>query len=335
MNSIPRSSLIALAAVFSAYHIARGMLTIGVPEHPAPVLVALVLYAAATLLTLWSFRGRGMPVWAGAFAFSSAVVVTLLVTSQLDPTADNGYATWHTNAVGTLMTIIMVRGRKLMAAAGTVFLVIYSVAWCGIMGSAQTGVTGAVAWVILAYVMTGALRKAEAGADQLMEAEREAMRWEAAQHAHRSERRERLETASRIAGPMLRDVVLAGGRLTDSERDQARLLEARLRDDIRGRALVNERVRDAVLSARRRGIAVQLLDEGTIDGLDAGEKHRVLTTLAAAIDEAETERLIVRTAPEHSDAAVTIVGVSSPPPGSETDDDDVDVWMQIPRREGG
>lgn len=333
MNSIPRSSLIALAAVFSAYHIARGILTIGVPEHPAPVMVALVLYAAATVLTLWSFRG--MPAWASAFAFSSAVVVTLLVTSQLDPTGDNGYATWHTNAVGTLMTIIMVRGRRLMAAAGTLFLVIYSVAWCGIMGSAQSGVTGAVAWVILAYVMTGALRKAEAGADQLMEAEREAMRWEAAQHAHRSERRERLETASRIAGPMLRDVVLAGGRLTDSERDQARLLEARLRDDIRGRALVNDRVRDAVLAARRRGITVQLLDEGTIDGLDAGEKHRVLTELATAIDDAETERLIVRTAPEHSDAAVTIVGVSSPPPGRETDDDDVDVWLQIPRQEGG
>ncbi|PFG31926.1 hypothetical protein [Paramicrobacterium agarici] len=335
MNSIPRSTLITLAAVFSAYHVARGLLTLGTATHAAPIIVALAVYAVVTVLVLAPFGGRGMPTWAAALAFSCAVVVTLLVTSQLDAHADNGYATWHTNAVGTLMVIIVVRGHKLMAAAGTLFLIVYSVAWCGLMGSAQIGVTGAVAWVVLAYVMTGALQKAEAGATQLVEAEREAVRWEAAQHAHRSERRERLETASRIAGPLLRDVVLAQGRLTDAERDQARLIEARLRDDIRGRALANDRVRDAALAARRRGIIVQLLDEGTIDDLDATERQRVLDRVAAAIDAAETERLIVRTAPEHSDVAVTIVGVSSPPPGSDDTEDDVDVWLEIPRQERG
>lgn len=333
MNSIPRSSLVALAAVFSAYHIARGVLTMGMPTHPAPVIVALCVYGVITVLALWPFGGRGLPTWAAALSFSCTVVITLLVTSQLDALADNGYATWHTNAEGTLLTILMVRGHKLMAAAGTLFLVIYSVVWCGFVGSAQIGVTGAVAWVVLAYVMTGALQKAEAGATQLMDAEREAVRWEASQHAHRSERRERLETASRIAGPMLRDVVLAAGRLTDAERDQARLLEARLRDDIRGRALVNDRVRDAALAARRRGIVVQLLDEGTIDDLDAAEQHRVLARVAEAIDAADTERLIVRTAPVRSDAAVTIVGVSTPPPETGDSEDDVDVWLEIPRSE--
>lgn len=330
MTAFPRSTLVALAAAFSAYHIARGILTLGVPTNAGPTIVALVLYAVITVVVLLPWNA-GVPQWVAALTFSCAVAITLLVTSQLDVNEYNGYATWHTNAEGTLMTILMVRGRKIYAVAGTLLLVIYSLVWCGLVGSAQIGVTGAVAWVVLAYITTSALQRASDDADKLVQAEREAVRWEAAQHAHRSERRARLATASRVAGPMLRDVVLAEGRLTDAERAQARLLEARLRDDIRGRALVDDRVRDAAEAARRRGIVVQLLDEGTIDDLEDKQRKRVLTRIAEAIESADTERLIVRTAPERSDVAVTIVGLSAPAQGSDDPDDDVDVWLEIPR----
>ncbi|SEB37235.1 hypothetical protein SAMN04489806_0243 [Paramicrobacterium humi] len=331
MSGFSRSSLIALAAAFSAYHIVRGILTLGIPVDPVPVVIALMIYAAVTAMTLLPFGGKGMPLWASTLAVSCAVVITLIVTSQLDATAENGYATWHTNAVGTLMTILMVRRKRVEAAAGTLFLVVYSIVWCGVLGSAQIGVTGAIAWVVLADVMTRTLQRAAADAEQLVLAEREAVRWEAAQHAHRSERRARLETASRIAGPLLRDVVLADGSLTTAEREEARLLEARLRDEIRGRALLDPRVRQAVLAARRRGAVVQLLDEGTIDELDDDQRERVLSVVAEALDSAESDRIIVRTAPETTTVAVTVVGLSAPPPGSDDPEDDVDLWLEIPR----
>lgn len=333
MSGISRSSLIALAAAFSAYHLVRGILTLGIPVNPTPVVVALVIYAAITALALLPYGERGMPLWVSTLALSCAIAITLIVTSQLNPTAENGYATWHSNAVGTLMTILMVRGRRVEAAAGTAFLLVYSLVWCGPIGSAQIGVTGAIGWVVLAFVMTRTLQRAALDAEQLMEAEREAVRWEAAQHAHRSERRSRLETASRIAGPLLRDVVLADGRLTQAERAEARLLEARLRDEIRGRGLLDDRVRAAVLAARRRGIVVQLLDEGTIDGLSGAQRERVLGVAASTIDGASSERLIVRTAPETTTVAVTVVGLSAPPPDSDDPEDDVDLWLEIPRAE--
>jgi hypothetical protein len=328
---ISRYTMLALAGLFSLYHVFRGVITLGVPESPWPSIVAMVLYVVATTLSLWPNSPVRMPLWLAFFNLATSIALCLLVTSELDPTVNNGYATWHVASVGTLMTITAARRREWTAWVGVAFLAAQSIVWSDVGTALEIGVTGSVWWVAIAIVIARALARAGRDAEKLVLAERAAAEWQAAQDAHFTERARRLDEASRLAGPTLRRIVLSGGDLTPHEREEARLLEAALRDEIRGRRLLNEDVRREVLAARRRGTTVSLLDEGTIDDLPQGELDRVLSVVAASVAETKTERLIVRTAPLDSTAAVTLVGLSKPAPGSDDPDDDVDLWREVPR----
>jgi hypothetical protein len=323
--------MLALAALFSLYHVFRGVITLGVPESPWPSLVAMALYIVATVVSLWPTSPVQMPLSLAFFNLATSIALCLLVTSELDPTRNNGYATWHVASVGTLMTITAARRREWTAWIGVAFLTVQSILWAGIGTAAEIGVTGSITWVAIAIVLARGIVRAGRDAEKLVLAERAAAEWQAAQDAHFTERARRLDEASRLAGQTLRRIVLSGGDLGSTEREEARLLEAGLRDEIRGRRLLNDDVRREVLAARRRGTTVSLLDEGTIDDLPQEDLDRVLGEVATLVAETKTERLIVRTAPLDSVAAVTLVGLSKPAPGSDDPDDEVDLWREIPR----
>ena len=138
---------------------------------------------------------------------------------------------------------------------------------------------------------------------------------------------------------MLETVQRTGGNLTPAQREECLHLEGAVRDEIRGRKLLNDAVRDEVMDARRRGATVTLLDEGGIDDLSEDDLDRVLHELADAIHGTDADRVIARTVPEGSDVAVTVVGLRSGDEAkrllghdSEDDDDEgVALWLEIPR----
>ena len=157
-----------------------------------------------------------------------------------------------------------------------------------------------------------------------------------------------------MAAPMLRIIESTGGELTDEQRQECLNLEGAIRDEIRGRSLLNDAMRREVMAARRRGVAVTLFDEGGLDDLDDRSRDAVLNTLAEALRTTSAQRVIARTAPAESDIAVTVVGLSAVPelaglataadrggshgydgagPGYEDDEDDEEValWLEIPR----
>jgi hypothetical protein len=194
-----------------------------------------------------------------------------------------------------------------------------------------------VVWVGVAVVISGSLAKAGRDALQFARAEREATEWQAAQEAHVMERQLRLRQTYRVAAPMLAEIVRRGGDLTEAERRECRYLEGAIRDEIRGRRLLNDDVRREVMDARRRGVVVSLLDEGGIDDLDPRGLESVLHRLAEAIRGTTTDKLIIRTVPRSSETAVTVVGLrmsddgAANALGAESDDDEVDLWLEIPR----
>lgn len=334
MITIPRALLIALAALFSGYHVFLALNSIGTPEHVAPIIVAIVLYAVATAATLWSTKAARMPTWLAAFDFAVAAALPLLVTSQLDASAQNGYATWYVAAVGTLMTIVAVRRRQLFAWLGVGFLVVQTVVWTGsVLALGGLGVVGSVVWVAAAVLLAHALTKAARDAQQFILAERQAAQWQAAQEAHLSERQHRLAHTYRMAAPLLTEIVRNRGDLTASQRRECRLLEATMRDEIRGRQLLNDEVRTEVGAARRRGTTVTLLDEGGLDDLDAPALELVLHGLARAVHTARVDTLIVRTVPRSSEIAVTVVGLRTVEQGESAEEveDEVELWLEIPR----
>ena len=116
------------------------------------------------------------------------------------------------------------------------------------------------------------------------------------------------------------------------------MLEAAIRDEIRGRMLLTDAVRAEVQRARERGSVVTLLDEGGIDDLDEPTRDRVLSRLAEAVAASSADRIIARTAAEGGPVAVTVVGLREPEGSQQsenTDDLEVEFWLEIPRGADG
>ncbi|HEU4808702.1 MAG TPA: hypothetical protein VFT01_10600 [Homoserinimonas sp.] len=344
MITVPRYVIVALAAVFSVYHLLLGTLSINAGSSPALYLLAMVLYAAATVLSLLPSNRRRMQWWLAALNVAVAVAVPILVTSQLGSGIDyvpgSDRSTWYVAAVGTLMVITSARRRHLFAWVGVASLVVQTAMWAGPEALASLGVVGSVLWVGVSHALSRSLDKAGRDARTYALAEREAAEWRAAQEAHLFERQFRLEQTSRMALPMLRHIVEVAGDLTVGQRRECLYLEGAIRDEIRGRKLLNDRVREQVMVARRRGKVVNLLDEGGVDDLEDAELERVHNELARAIRDTSANLIIARTVPEGSDVAVTVVGLSATGEGearalgseaAEDDEDRVDLWLEIPR----
>lgn len=335
MISVPRWLLLVLAALFSGYHVVLGVYSLDVPASPWPTVAALVLYTVVTVLSLWPVRRARMPDWLAALNLAVAIALPLLVSSQLDPDADNGYATWYVAAVGTLMTITAARRQLLAAWAGVIALAIQTVLWAGPLALGALGVVGSIVWVGIAHMLSSALAGAARSTRRYVQAEREAAAWQAAQDAHLFEGSMRLAQTKRIAAPMLRRIADADHELSEAERRECRTLEAAIRDEIRGRMLLTDAVRRSVKDARDRGATVTLLDEGGIDELDEDARDRVLSRLADAIGASRADRVIARTAAAGSPVAVTVVGLRGGGDGEplESDDAEVELWLEIPRTE--
>jgi hypothetical protein len=337
---VPRYLIVGMAALFSAYHLvlATYSLTQHIPHSMGPIFVAMALYAGASILSLGPWGPSRMSIWMAAFNLAVVIALPLLVTNELDPHASNGYATWYVAAVGTLMTITSTRRRHTFAWIGVGFLVVQTVVWAGPGALGGIGVIGSVVWVAVAHVLSSGMAKATRDAQRFALAEREATDWQAAQEAHVFERQFRLGQTNTMAIEMLRQIEKSNGRLTEEERLECLHLEGAIRDEIRGRKLLNDAVRGQVMSARRRGATVSLLDEGGIDDLSDVDLERVLNGLAAALAGTDADRVIARTVPEGSDVAVTVVGLRTVGDGSASalgqesaEEDEVNLWLEIPR----
>jgi len=337
---VPRWIIVGLAALFSAYVLVLGIYAIDVPITPYPAIAGMILFAVVIAVTLWPFGRAQMPIWMAAFAIASEVGITLMVSAEIDlhRPGGPGYATWYIAGVGVISTIVCTRGRPIWAWIGIVFLVAQTVLWAGPLGLVSLGVIGSASWVTVASVIRSALTRAARDARRFTLAEREATYWHAAQEAHVMERQFRLGRTSEMAARMLSTIQQRGGDLTPKEREESLNIEGAIRDEIRGRKLLNDAVRDEVMDARRRGTTITLLDEGGIDDLDEADLDRVLNELATAIRGTTADRVIARTVPEGSDVAVTVVGLNSPDEharalGLDSGDDgeDVALWLEIPR----
>jgi hypothetical protein len=338
--SIRRSVIVALAAIFSAFHLALAAYTLGLADSPWPAVIAGNLYFLATVASLGINRGGKLPLWV---AVANVVVVALmcvLVSSQLDPNREggNGYATWYVAAVGTLMTITSTRRRHAWAWLGTAALVLHTLVWAGPMGIAQLGVIGSVSWVALSHILSVGIEKARRDALRFALAEREATDWQAAQEAHIFERQSRLAQTSSMALAMLKRISESGGELTDAEKVECLHLESAIRDEIRGRGLLNDAVRSEVRQARLRGATVIVLDEGGVDDLSVVETAHLHSQIADALRATAADRIVVRSNSDDDAVLATVVGVNTATDeiavalgAHEIDDYSVDVWIEIPR----
>ncbi|MFL0410663.1 hypothetical protein ACH0AH_05725 [Microbacterium paludicola] len=344
MRSVRRVfDVIALA--LTAYFAVRGLFR--PDEGLLGPIVAVSLYLALTLVALYveqphaggepaadaSARDRAgsvLPRWTAIVVLVGTTALPLIVTAYTPPDARTAsHATWYLGAVGAVLTIVCARHRPIYAWIGIVILTVESSLAIGLVSAMSLGLVGSAVWVALAQLLLVFTDRAYRDTARLAALQQATSAWQASQAVRRMERRRRVQYALAVAGPILSRVIAADGALTDEERTTARLAEGSLRDELRGARLLDDDVRDAISALRLRGATVTVFDEGGLDDIDAEDLDTVRHELADTLRRTDAARIIIRTAPD-PEVAITIVGRS---PGGDglTDEDDVQLWREVPR----
>ena len=224
--------------------------------------------------------------------------------------------------------VCIVRRRPIIGWSVLGVLTLSSMAWIGLPDALGLGLVGSAVWMVIAQLMVAFWGRAVRDTDRLAQIQQAASAWQVTQTVRQRERRERVQYALHVAGPSLSRVIEKRGDLSVEERRTAHLAEGRLRDEIRGGELLNERAREAIEAARARGASVTVFDDGGLTGLHEHAKARIRAELADVLVGSTSARLIIR-APKDERIAVTVVGRSAA--GESSDEDSVELWHEIPR----
>ena len=318
---MPRWLVSTLGALFSVFHAVLGYAALTEYENPNQGAVAVTLYLFAVFATAVFYRGLKLPISQALINLAVSIFVPYLTNINLDPTQASPHSTWYVIGVATLLAGTAVRQQVVIAWIGTGILVFQQILWAGFLIGWQTGLAGALMLVFAGHAISRGIENAANEALRYTEQTLENEKQLVVSNVSAAERRTRLDFALAGALPMLKTIQSKNGQLTDSEKNEARLLEAALRDEIRGRELINDEVRSAARAARERGIEVVILDEGGIDQISSAEKTEILSKVCKTINAVEQGRITLR-APVGEAWRVTLVatrpGIAKP-----------DVWLKF------
>ena len=303
-----------------------------------PAMGGVVLLVAAGALCLLAPSGR-LSGRRAAAATAAGVLLPLLGSVGLVADAGGyGAGTWYVAGVLALVLLLLWGGHPVGAWLVLAALVVHTSAWGGVGALASLGVLAMVILLAAVTAARAAIVRAEAALDRSAVVEREAIAWRTLQEAYRRERQARLASTAQAAGPMLQRITDVGGRLSAADRAECRLLEQTIRDEIRGRRLLNDAVREQVVLHRRRGATVQVNDDGGLDDADPGQVDGLLHEVARALQGVASDRIVIRTLPPGAKNAVSVVATTADPLaaalGVEGDDVVVDLWLELPLPSG-
>lgn len=321
MIRIPRWLVAILGVLFGLLHAGLGFASLDGYKDPELPTVAIVMYLVAIVASMVFYRGPGLPMPQAIFNLVVAALVPLLTNANLDPETADMYSTWYVVGIATLMATTAVRQQKFIAWLGTAVLVIQVIAWAGLPGGFHTGLIGALMLVFSGHTISVGLRNAYRDTMAFNKIALDTQTEKVVSAAASEERRAMLDGALRGALPMLNDIKNSHGKLTQAQKQEAKLLEAALRDEIRGRALMTKAVRESVRAARMRGVEVVILDEGGLDQLSFYERDEILGQVASSINQVTEGRITLR-APAAEDWHVTLVASR---PGIATPD----LWLKF------
>lgn len=339
MIALPRRFILVMGWVSMTFVVAFAIVQIRTQTMPSPSIAALALFAGAFLLLFVDRDPDRLPRWKAALGTVAGAAIPVLGTVAVDPLRDS-YASggWSVSAAGCMAVVLHWRRREPLAWLLTAALVVHTMLWAGPDGLDRFSVS---ATVLLVAVLAGggwALQRTARDMDRSSAAERRELEYRAAQDAYHAERQLRFVTTGRLAAPMLQRIADARGRIDAADRAECRVLEQTIRDEIRGRRLLNDVLRDRIMALRWRGAIVQVNDDGGIDDLEPAVVEPMLTRVAEAIAPLTSDRIVIRTSPADSPSALTVVATSSDPIaaalGLDDGDDRVDLWLEIDRPVG-
>lgn len=321
MIRVPRWLVSTLGALFSIFHAVLGYAALSEYVNPLHGAVGVILYLFAVLATAVLYRGRKLPEAQALINLAISIFVPYLINLNLDPATATAHSTWYVIGIATLLAGTAVRQQVVIAWIGILILAFQQILWAGFLIGWQTGLAGALMLVFAGHAISKGIENAAKEALRYTDLRLDNEGQLVVSKAAAAERKTRLDFALAGAFPMLETIVQKNGQLSEDEKKEARLLEAALRDEIRGRGLMSDEVRAAARAARERGVEVLILDEGGVDQMSLEERRKIMGNVCEAIKVVDQGRITLR-APVGEAWRVTLVatrpGIAKP-----------DIWLKF------
>ena len=321
MLRVPTWILTLFGLLFGLFHAVLGVIWISHNDRPELVILALIAYLAVLAATLNIRDTREMSHRLAWINVAVCALIPIAIQSQLDASHLSDYSTWYVLGVGTILATTAVRGRRAQAWIGLAILITEIAIWGGFASLASTGLPGVLSLIVTGHAVSLGVSRAVKNAQDLNRKAALTAIETASIEAAGQVRSNLLEKTLRTALPALNLIAALGGNLDAEQKREALLLEAGLRDEIRGESLLNDEVRQAIKEARTRGVEVLVLDEGGLQDLPSHQVEDLLSRVARSIKLVESGRLTIRS-PQGEDWKITIVAVR---PGASAPD----IWLKL------
>lgn len=293
-ESLSPRGVAAAAGLWLVPHVLQAIHYLDETSAPAASLVALAMVVAATAWVARPLLGHDPALSLGAAVGLGAVPVlaSVVVCSVLASASLPGYGNWWPGAVGPLLAGLVMRGHRSVAVASAGLSCSAMVALVlARFEDAQRAPVVAVSLVVPPVLWTTAaigvrwlLRRADDSVELYAAVRHDSVRRETEAGSAKRVRQERERRLREDVVPVL--AAVANGDAGD-QLLRARLgsLESSLRDDIRGRRLLDSGVRREVGRARADGVRVVLVDdhEGVLADADVELARRCVVAALRAL----------------------------------------------------
>lgn len=265
----------AMAGLFWATYLVLVAFSGGAPMRTVEGWIALLLtLASAVVVVLPGRYPLRLPIVLavlGVVAFSTVAIVW-----NLSPVGWPGWTSWNFGSCTFLLFMLALRGRAVWGAAGVIVMMALTIHWSwATSGDPWHGFD--LTYRQLATYFAGTffalwLRRTARQIVEFQETQQRRVRQEQSRESTAAERSRELERVRRLADHALAQI--QRGEATTETRRAHGLLEAHLRDGIRGRTLADEGALAAALrAARSRGARVALLDDLPRGGAPIDDQH--------------------------------------------------------------
>lgn len=294
MIRLNRYSLALIAFAFGTYHGLLGIFSLPEYWNPGLAIAALGTYFFTLSIVIFDKAGIRMSIASAIIVLINTVIISQLIYASLPEVTEGSYATWHIGAISTLLGIVAIRQYPVLAWFGFAIMSAQVFTWGGLQVAFNSGLIGGL---LLVAVGQAAYWAIVSSANSAVEFRMRAIEIDAAvtaASAARAEKVQRLQQTLSSAMPLLEKIRQQSGELNTKDRAEAVLLEAQLRDQIRGRSLLNPEVIKATREARIRGVEVQLLDDGGLDDLSDAEKEEYLSEVTERLSQVNSGKVVIR-----------------------------------------
>jgi len=308
MISINRAIASILPFVYAMYLPIQSMYVPGFTSRYLEI-AAWLLYVYCATATLLFFRGLQLPRWQAIINLIAGAALPTLVITQRELVDDHSIGAWVVMGTALILTATAVRQQARFALIGLAFLLAILILQYGQAAASTAGLAGALVFVLAGLGVSRGLARTTREMAKFKAKEVESRSKIAEMEAASLERQQRLSQVLGTAVPLLSVIKDMTSPLDEELKQSAKIVEATLRDNLRGRDLLNLAMTNEVQRLRNLGVEVLILDEGGTESLTSAERNELLNKAVTALQVVTQGRVTIRS-PKADEFKLTVVATT-------------------------